>query len=328
MKKYFSVFLLTLFLIATIFLSLLSHTAKNSYAADKKESTLLACSANPSVSLPGETVLLRVHANGPDEKEHTIHWEVSVGSIKGSGPEVGWDFSGVTPGDYKASVSVRFPGEEKMNCMITVLLKKSETGSDISDAGSSTESAIGSEKGTTLSKAHARRETGWAFLRHGEKEKSGYGLYSYILFGSRPADYNERARYKKTIESYVPRLDSIVNLQQAGIPTHQLNITYLPVTTISHGSNYSDLPGKRKHSRNGSVERLFEHYDYARARSILRHLTGDLRDGPYIMTFFKPISGTSQNLDKYLFQDLSTVPPKVIKDYAREFLNQSAQERF
>jgi hypothetical protein len=80
-----------------------------------------------------------------------------------------------------------------------------------------------------VEKPEGRGITGWALLLSGAKEKPDYGLYSYILFGSRPTDASRSERYLKTLEAYVSLAESIASLEASGIARHRLNITYLPV---------------------------------------------------------------------------------------------------
>lgn len=157
------------------------------------------------------------------------------------------------------------------------------------------------------------RETGRAFLVETQTEAPGYGLYSYLLFGSPPSNDIVRKRYLQAITDYV---NIIVDISELGkyIPRQELNITYLPL----------NLPPP--HSP--SAEWILDHYNYARARYLLRTLQGSLRDGPYIISTLKPLSTFKTTPDKYLFQDMSSVPPYLISSWVKEFINQAAKERY
>lgn len=257
----------------------------------KEEATsasLIACSPDRPTAFPGEMVTLRVWVDSPEQKALTYDWKVTGGTIEGTGPEVTWHFSGVQPGIYKATVYVTYPSREVATCSAKVLVQEL---------------------------AARGRSTGWFFLLQGNREEPGYGLYSYILFGSRPTAAN-RERYAKVIEAYVQVIEHITNLERAGIAPHQLNVTYLPITKIPR-------------EKRPTPEWLLEHYDYAQARAILSALPGDYRtDGPYIVSSLKPLSRVSWISGEYLYQDLSMVPPHIVALYAKEFFNQAAQERF
>lgn len=238
---------------------------------------------------PGETVRLRVWAYSASQEPAAYDWEVKAGNVRGTGSEVIWDFGGVRPGTYAATAYVAYPSGETEKCSMQILVEHPEGRGGI---------------------------TGWSLLLTGDKEIAGYGLNSYILFGSRPTEAT-RERYLKTLEAYVVLQESIASLEASGIARHQLNITYVPVT--------KKLPAQDR----PTPATLLEHYDYARARAILSLLPGPYRtEGPYIISYLKPLSRMDQLQGKYLYQDLSIKEPKVIIGYAREFLNQAAQERF
>jgi hypothetical protein len=254
-----------------------------------KDLPTLACSPDRPVVPQGASIMLRVWTSADRPQDLTYDWEISGGKSRGSGAEITWDFNGLQPGTYTATVHVAYPTGETNSCAVQVLVEPTEAKGGV---------------------------TGWSLLLSGTKEKSGYGLYSYILFGSRPTDAT-RERYLKTLEAYAALVESIVSLEASGVARHQLNITYLPVTKLP--------PPKDK----PSTEWLLEHYDYARARALLSVLPGAYRsDGPYIVSRLNPIKASEPIVGKYLYQDLSTTAPRVIAGYAREFFNQAAQERY
>ena len=56
---------------------------------------------------------------------------------------------------------------------------------------------------------------------------------------------------------------------------------------------------------------------------------GDQREGPYIVSFLKAPKWNGAPLARpYLYQDQSSVPPHLVSLWAKEFLNQAAQEQF
>jgi len=96
--------------------------------------------------------------------------------------------------------------------------------------------------------------------------------------------------------------------------TCMLNVTYLPLT---------ERPGSKP-----DAEWLLEHYDFARARALLNVIPGNHTLGPYIISYYKPLSGVKRLSSQYLYQDLSTVPPQIVVLWVNEFLKQAAQENF
>jgi hypothetical protein len=113
-------------------------------------------------------------------------------------------------------------------------------------------------------------------------------------------------------------LSAFVDVEnQKDLPPATLNITHLPIEVIQ--------------PPDPTPEWLLDHYDYAKAQALLHVLPDDLTDGPYIISTLQPLSSYAQPPDRYLFQDLSTVPTQpadLISWWIREFIHQSAQERF
>jgi hypothetical protein len=265
---------------------------ENSYAQQEKmpsASLNVSCSPEKPVVSPRETIRVRAWAAAsPGELLHYT-WSVTAGRLEGSRAEAHWSFTGVEPGTYTATIRVSDPRAEVADCSVQVIVRARpplRTGSP--------------------------RESGWSFLYQGEAEQEGYGLYSYLLFGSPPSGA-ARDRYLKAIEAYVELVPDIRSLE-AYIARPDLNVLYLPIEVPP----WSAI----------SPEWLLEQYDYARARFLLRALPGTHRDGPYIVSALKPISGTGTLSGQYLYQDLSTIPPHLVSVWVKEFLNQAAQERF
>ena len=258
------------------------------------EPLAVTCSAErPTVAL-GQAIRLSAWAIPPPGQTLHYAWEATVGRTDGNGPEARWDLTDVRPGMYAASVRVSATTGASVECLLRVLVRRDP----------------GSRGGPPLS-----RETGSALLLPGQVETAGYGLYSHLLLGSPPSDA-ARERYLKAIEAYVGLIPEIASLEQY-LPRRELNIAYVPVKSA---------PGPSV-----SAEWVLANYDYARARSLLRALPGPPRNGPYIVSALGPLAGgdgTSARSDRYLFQDLSRVPPHLVASWVREFLNQAAQERF
>ena len=154
------------------------------------------------------------------------------------------------------------------------------------------------------------RETGSALLGPGVREVEGYGLYSYLLLGA-PPGAGVRERSVQAIEAFWTVVPEVRALEEY-VPRSELNVAYVPVKAAP---------------RTGvTAEWVLDNYDYARARSLLRHLPGANRDGPYLVSVLKPLAGGGGS--QYLLQDLSSVPPHLAASWVKEFLNQAAQERF
>lgn len=214
-------------------------------------------------------------------------WEATGGRVDAMGSEVQWDFTGVQPGTYTATVRLSDRTVHSSVCSVEVIVMQHEE-----------------ERGL--------RETGRSFLVGNEAEAQGFGLYSYLLFGS-PPDDTSRERYLKAVEAYLQLIPEITSLEKYLSPD-ELNVTYLPL----EGAPPKTVPANW----------VLEHYNYARARALLKGLPGAYRDGPYIVSSLKPLSGVASISGQYLFQNLSSVPPDLVSSWEKEFLNQTAQERF
>lgn len=159
--------------------------------------------------------------------------------------------------------------------------------------------------------------TGREFLPTGQNEDIGYGLYSYLLFGTQPTR-ETRARYLAAIGAYLEMIETVGTLR-AQFDKKELNITYLLVT-------------EKPASNNPPSEWVLDHYDFARALKLLRAFPRTDGLGPYIFSTLEPASPlAAQNRNAAcpcLFQDLSTVDPSIMVLWIQEFKKQGAQEKF
>ena len=256
---------------------------------------VVACSTDRPTVAPGEAVVARAWASTPSRQAARYAWEVAAGRLESRGREMRWDLAGLPPGTYSAAVRVTDPAGGSSECVVRVIVRR-----DTGPRGA-------------LGGVRPPRETGSALLVTGGDEAAGYGLYSYLLFGA-PPGAGARERYVKVIEAFWTVMPGIAGLEQY-VPRAELNIAYMPVTSAPGAST--------------STEWLLDHYDYARARSLLRHLPGAHRDGPYLVSTLRPLgSAGAPTAGQHLFQDLSIVPAHLAASWVKEFLNQAAQERF
>ena len=165
--------------------------------------------------------------------------------------------------------------------------------------------------------APEERESGRAVLVGKAAEEEGFGLYSYVLFGSPPTAAT-RPRYLRTIAAWVEGMEPIRRME-AQFPRAQLNVTYLPVTA-------EPPPGLA--GRPGEAEWFLEHYNYARARALLDVLRGEHRRGPYLVSHQRPLSTIQTLSGHYLLQDLSVAHPDVAAVWMRTFLEQAARTHY
>jgi len=256
--------------------------------AGARSSLVVACSPEKPAIHQDESVVLRAWATAPQNQALRYTWVVTAGAISGQGHEVRWDLKGTSAGIYRADVKVEDGTIPGGNCSIRVAVMEPERGTAV-------------------------RESGRAFLLKGQHEMAGYGLYSYLLFGSSPTE-GSRQRCLATLRAFTEKINEVAKLEDY-VSRASLNITYLPLETSA--------------PETVDAAWLLEHYDYARARVLLDVLPGNRREGILLVSSLRPLSGGPD--PPYLLQDLSTVPtepPDLISWWMREFLNQAAQERF
>jgi hypothetical protein len=199
-----------------------------------------------------------------------------------------------------------------------------------------------------------KRVTASGFLASSQTEQEGYGLYSYILFGARPESLNSD-RWDRYYEAIIAYLDiPTVGEVSRFVPPASTNITLLPVALAE-----SELPEASLLTRNQfrfDAQRLQGHlalhqaswkqfsyhdsssqatacmltgnYDYARAGSLLALLPDSHMEGPYIISVAEPLSRTRTLPAQYLYQDLSSVPPALVRLWVKEFMAQAQESEF
>ena len=170
-----------------------------------------------------------------------------------------------------------------------------------------------------------RRETGRSYLVNSELEALGYGLYSYILFDSPPTDANKE-RYIRSIIAYL----SITPLSsmEAFLPPEELNITYILLRDEPPENIETCLKEQCSGEESKLAEWVIAHYDYARAQAILRKVPGTHRSGPYIISYYRPLTWVNRLHGQYLHQDLTIVPQHVVQQWVTEFLEQVSLQHY
>jgi hypothetical protein len=221
-------------------------------------------------------------------------WKASGGSLsRTSESAVQWSPNGAPSGPYTLSVTVTAPDGSSASCSVVVLAGRETRG--------------GGGRGQT-------RELRSAMLLPGKNEAENFGLYSYMLLGSKPNAGN-RERYVTFLKAFTDTVASYDRLSEQLTPP-QLNIAYLPVR--------DDAPANFK-----VEEWLLDHYDYDRAKRLLESIPGvHTGDGPYIISSDHPLTGAGHPPERYLFEDLTTAPVTVVKFWVDQFRIQTAQERW
>lgn len=263
---------------------------------------LISCSPERPVVSSGSSIQVKAWASTPDARplasSIAYAWSANTGRIRDNNAGAQWDLEDSKPGNYTATVRVTTPAGEKAQCSLEIVVE-----------------SLKQEEHAHKNDTRGKQETGRSFLLPAQREEEGYGLYSYLLLGTPPTD-SSRERYLKVIEAYLLMLPDITKLEKY-FPPMELNITYLPVNAP---------PPEITDTKSLAVWAL-DHYDYARARFLARRLAENNRDGPYIVSAPVPLSEPATS-PHYLWQDLSAVPAQFAGSWIKEFMNQTAQERF
>lgn len=156
------------------------------------------------------------------------------------------------------------------------------------------------------------RYSGRALLLRGRNERPDYGLYSYLLFRSPPGGAT-RDRDRAVLAAYLRLIESVTALEGL-VDRSQLNITYVPVR-----EPVRDL---------ASADSLLARYDYARAQVMLGKIPAAAGDGPFLVSFRRPLSPETEAQPPMLVLNMTAVTPDVASLWVSEFLSQTAQERY
>lgn len=167
--------------------------------------------------------------------------------------------------------------------------------------------------------AAPRYQAGRNYLIKGTEEKTGYGLYSYILFSKNP-DEHSQSKYLALMVAYLNNVSEIDGLESY-ISRDSLNIVYIPLVA-SPTDDFKHFDNKQK------AMWLINNYDYARARYYLNKFERELIEGPYIVSYKIPIVQASMITNEYLIQDLSYVHHRVVSLWMDEYLKQSSKTEY
>ncbi len=120
------------------------------------------------------------------------------------------------------------------------------------------------------------------FLIRGEQEAPGFGLYSYILIGTPPANDDIREIYLAIMRAYLRITTVEASIASALFDSSGINITYLPIEQRWEPENADP---------EALAESLLDHYDYIRAQRIILTMYEEQLDGPLIISASVPLSG-------------------------------------
>jgi hypothetical protein len=254
------------------------------------------CSVDAPVAGPHEDVGANVYVLAPEGESLRYRWKASGGSLdRTDQPEVKWNPKGAASGTFTLSVEVAGSAGDSASCSVAVI------------AGSTERSVA---PGASVYTRQVRK----SMLLRGKTEEEHFGLYSYLLLGG-PVNDSNRERYTTFLKSFLTDVLIYDPLSKEFAP-QQLNIAYLPVV--------SDLPVSF------NVDWVLSHYDFERSQGLMSRFPELHGWGPFIVSVAQPLSKDRQLSDPKprLLEDLSTVPVTVVDFWVKQFLIQTAQDRW
>lgn len=146
------------------------------------------------------------------------------------------------------------------------------------------------------------------YLARSSAEQPNYGLYSYILLSRKAATTKERERYMALHHAF-RNLNRLVEVQSGALDSlinpENINITYWPVRF-----DHTDSALKDSAENSNTSDAFFvDNYDYLRAELILGHFQGIRTPGPFIVSYYYPLTKLPEEFEKdeVLIIDLTRV---------------------
>ena len=259
------------------------------------------CSVDAPVTAPHENVRANVYVLAPEGEALRYRWKASGGAFDRTNPdqttqaEVKWNPNGAASGTFRLSVEVVGSAGDTAACSVAVIV------------GSTERSAAPRVSVYT-------RQVRKSMLLRGKTEEGHFGLYSYLLLGG-PVNDSNRERYTAFLKSFLADVLIYDPLSKEFSPP-QLNIAYVPVV--------SDLPVSF------NVDWVLSHYDFERSQGLMNRFPELHGGGPFIISIAQPLSRYQPLSDPKprLIEDLSTVPLPVVDFWVKQFLVQTAQDRW
>lgn len=267
----------------------------------------LICLTDRPAIIAGETTRLQAVASTEDgipmAQPVTFEWQVTDGTIRGSGSDVEWNLSrvGIASGELHkkvtATVKAVSANQADASCSVDVFIGKRPEG----------------DKPTT---SRGGLIAGRRYLLPSQVEDAGYGLYSYLLFSGKPENEEERARYLKTLEACLYVLNKLKDFDKH-VRRSQLNATHIPLREFPKGNE--DDPEFAK--------QVLSVYDFARAKVLLSKFATSYDRGPYLISVKSPLSQTREPIQVHILQNFTGVVPDLAARGVKNLEYLSAQQR-
>ncbi len=280
--------------------------------AQNKTFDLVCITDRPAIVEGGSTSLqawATTQDGAPPAQAVSVVWQVSEGTIQGTGSDVRWNLSGVSivPGELhrKATATAKATATSlgESTCSVEVFIGMKEQVEPVPPTSTDTRGGLRS----------ARR-----YLLPNEKEEAGYGLYSYLLFPVPPGSDEEKAGYLKALESCLRMMQGVEEHLARHRRPSELNATHIPVTAV---------PTYNKDLEKWAAN-VLDAYDYTTAQKLLDKLDKTYRRGPYLISVMKqPLSNGDTPIPVHLLQDLTGKVPELVSQFVDFFTYRAAQQR-
>lgn len=274
----------------------------------------LICITDRPAIVEGESTSLQAWAamqdGQPPAQSVSVVWQVSEGTIQGTGSDVRWNLSNVSivPGELhkkvKATVKTTATGLAEATCSVEVFVGKKEQ--------------VGQEDPPRAIETRGGLRSARRYLLPNEKEEAGFGLYSYLLFSVPPGTDEDKARYLKTLLSCLRMMQGVEEHLARHRRPSELNATHIPVKAV---------PTYNKDLEKWAAN-VLDLYDYTTAQKLLDKLDKTYRRGPYLISVLKqPLSNGDTPIPVHLLQDLTGKVPELVSQFVDFFTYRAAQQR-
>lgn len=256
----------------------------------------VACTADPPVVDVNASTILRAWTAQPATSEVT--WKSRTGEVLGMGSEISWKPSGKLDTE-SVSAEIKAGDTTSLSCQVIVIVNLP---------------------------TRPFRTSGYALLKTGTHEESGFGLYSYLLFGDEP-EAGARELCHSVASSFlaaVPMLSRFAQyVQDRKLPRTRINASFIPTTL--------DMPsGKASSSADERAVWILQagNYDFTRARLYLDSLGGPRRRGVWLVSSLRPLMKSDAVPSPLLTIDVTHIPPELAGAWVNHYFDLAAQERF
>lgn len=289
-------------------------------AMPPKNPPTVSCTAHPRLVEPDGRSTLTCNCTGPDGVPATVsQWSTSSGSIIGSGNTVLLDLKDSRK--YEVSVSAV--------CTDARGLTSSGTVSVLVDLPGATMAEPPPMEQPAPPPPPQIEATGREFLLSGDKEKPGYGLYSYLLWHDPPAA-PDRDRFLTIISAFMQLTKVSIQEGDVLVANSEGPLTKPAETIAKANLNIAYLPLNASPPESPTADWILDHYDTNRAQILLGRVNRRYKSGPYIVSTLTPLNAPLPQDSHFLFQDLSArvVPPEVAAKWIAKFQDQASSQDF